>query len=96
MVILEFGQGLWFGNMMENLLINPDQCQTFGIQIRDDPTNPNWKLVIEATEDLFISMKMEVSTCMLVTHPPTDNELHEYRNILLSDEFDWDPSKNLF
>ena len=28
--------------------------------------------------------------------PPTDEKLHECQNILLSDEFDWDPSKNLF
>ena len=32
-VILEFGQGLWFGNRMGKVLINPNQCQKFGIQI---------------------------------------------------------------
>ena len=32
-VILEFGQGLWFGNRMEKSLINPNQCQKFGNQI---------------------------------------------------------------
>ena len=32
-VILEFGQGLWFGNRMEKSLINPNQCRKFGIQI---------------------------------------------------------------
>ena len=44
-VILEFGQGLWFGNRMEKSLINPNQCQKFGIQICDDLTNPHRKLV---------------------------------------------------
>ena len=29
-------------------------------------------------------------------HPPTDNKLHKCQRILLSDEFDWDPSNNLF
>ena len=51
---------------------------------------------IESSEDLFIPMTMEGSTCGIVTHPTTDNELHECQNILLSDEFDWDPSNNLF
>ena len=41
-------------------------------------------------------MKIKGLACWLVTHPPTDNQLHECWNILLSDEFDWDPSKNLF
>ena len=48
-VILEFGQGLWFGNMMEKSLINTNQCQNFGIQICDDPTNPYRKLGVEVS-----------------------------------------------
>ena len=96
MVILEFGKGFWFGNRMEESLINPIQFLMFGIQICDDPTDPNRKLVIESSEDLVIPMTIKVSTCGLVTHPPTYNELHECHNILLSDEFYCDPSKNLF
>ena len=75
-VILEFGQDFWFGNRMEKLLINPNEYQNFGIKICDDPTNPHRNLGIEASEDLFIPMKMEGSTCGIVTHPPTDNEIH--------------------
>ena len=41
-------------------------------------------------------MIMEGSTCRIITHRPTDNDLHECQNINLSDEFDWDPSNNLF
>ena len=84
-VILEFVQGLWFVNRMEKSLINPNQCQKFGIQICDDPTDPHRKLGIEASEDLFIPMKMGGPNYGLVTHPPTDKELHECQNILLSD-----------
>ena len=87
-VILEFEQGLWFVNTMEKSLINPNQCRKFGIQICNDPTNPHRKLGIEAPEDLFIPMPTEVSNCGLVTHPPTDNDLHECQKIILSDEFD--------
>ena len=57
-VILEFGQGLWFGNRMEKSLINPNQCREFGIQICDNPTDPHRNLVIEASEELFIPMTM--------------------------------------
>ena len=48
-VILEFGQGLWFGNRMEKSLIKPNQCQKFGIQICNEPTNLHRKLGIEAS-----------------------------------------------
>ena len=75
-LILEFGQGLWFENRMEKSLINPNQCQKFGIQICNEPTDPHRKLGIESSEDLFIPMTMEGSTCGLVTHPPTDDEIH--------------------
>ena len=75
-VILEFGQGLWFGNRIEKLLTNPNQFQKFGIQICNDPTNPHRNLVIESSEYLLIPITMEVSTCGLVTHPPTENYLH--------------------
>ena len=70
-IILEFGQGLWFGNRMERALINPNQCQKFGIQICNDPTDPHRKLVVEASEYLFIPMTMEESTYGIFTRPPT-------------------------
>ena len=84
-IILEFVQGLWFGNRMEKSLINPNQYRKVGIQICDDPTHPHRKLVIEASEDLFVPITIEGSSCGLVTHPPTDNKLYECQNILLSD-----------
>ena len=40
-IILEFGQGLWFGSRMERSLLNPNQCRHFGISICDDPTDPS-------------------------------------------------------
>ena len=38
-LILEFGQGLWFGNRMEKSLIDPNQYKKFGIKVCDDPTS---------------------------------------------------------
>ena len=39
-------------------------------------------------------MEMEVSNCGLITHPLTDDELHDCQQILLSDEFYWDTPNN--
>ena len=30
-IILEFGQGLWFGDRLNHSLINPNQCRAYGI-----------------------------------------------------------------
>ena len=81
---------------MEKLLINQIQCQKFGIQICDDPNDPHRNLIIGVSEDLFIPMTMEGSTCGIITHPPTDYQIHGCQRILLSDKFDWYPSNNLF
>ena len=39
---------------------------------------------------------MERSTCVLITHSSTNNELQDYQQILPSDEFYWNPPNNLF
>ena len=55
--IMDFVQDSWFGNRMEKSMINPNQCQKFGIQIRDNLTNPHRNLVTETSGDMFIPMK---------------------------------------
>ena len=72
-----------YGISTDLLAINPNQCQKFGIKICNDPTDPHMNLGIEASEDLFIPMKMEVSTCGIVTHPPNDDEIHDREEIIL-------------
>ena len=64
---------------MEKSLINPNQRKKFEIQICDEPTDPNRKLGIEASEYLFIQMATERSNCGIIMHPPTDNEIHNYQ-----------------
>ena len=39
---------------------------------------------------------MVLSNYGVITRPPTDDDLHEYQCILLSDGFYWYPSNNLF
>ena len=95
-VILEFGRVLWFGNRIEKLMMNPNQCWKFGIQICDESTDPHRKLLIEVSEDLFILMVIEGLTCGVIIHPPTNNGLQDCQRIIILDEFGWYPPKNLF
>jgi len=92
-IILIFGQGLWFGNRMERSLINPYQCRAFGIGLCDDLTDPNGrKLGFECKND-FIPLEMNGTTCGLKTRYPTDEEIDECNQIILSHEEDWDPTQ---
>ena len=51
---------------MYKFLINLKQCLKFDIQICNDLTGPNRNLVIEASQDLFITIAMYGSTCGII------------------------------
>ena len=68
----------------------------FWIQICKNPTDTRSNFGIDTLEYLIIPMEMEISTCRITTHPHTLNDIHNYRYIILSDEFYLDPSKHLF
>ena len=71
-IILIFGQGLWFFNRMEKILIDPNQCRDFGIPICDDPTDQHRPLGVEADFNTHIPMLIVGSTCAFITWYPTD------------------------
>ena len=74
-LILIFGQGLWFGNRTKKALINTNQYQYFGIPIYNDPTDQHRPLEIEADFNTHIPMLMMGSTCELISRYPTDDEI---------------------
>ena len=49
-ILLEAGQGLYFGNEIERSLINPNQLRAFGVPVCDDPTDQHRKLGIDLGE----------------------------------------------
>ena len=91
-IILIFGQGLWFGNRMDRSLINPYQCRAYGIGLCDDPTDPNGRPLGINCGNQIIPLKMNGTTCGLMSRYPTDLELEECEHVILSHEEDWDPS----
>ena len=64
--------------------------------ICNDATHTHRNLGIEASEELFIPMPIQGSTCGLSMYLSTHNKLHECQKVLLSYEFDCYPSNNLF
>ena len=94
-ILLEAGQGLYFGSEMDRSLINPNQVRAFGIQVCDDPTDPNRDLGITLPE-AFVPMTMKGSICGFASRCPTDEELYSCRRFQISDEITWDPSAKIF
>jgi len=95
-VILEFGQGLWFGDRMEHSLINPNQCRSYGIRICNDPTDGYRTLGMELSDDHVIPFSMKGTTCYFQSRSPSLSELETCRTFLVSDPDTWDPTSELF
>ena len=81
---------------MEKTLINPNQCQYFGIPICDEPTNHHRPLGNEANFNTHIPMSMVGSTCVFITWYPIDNRVETCQHIIISNELYWYPSKHIF
>jgi hypothetical protein len=91
-IIMEFHQGLWSGNKMTHSLINPNQCQAYGIQICDDPYDPHHQLGIhDPVTDITIPMEMFGSFACVTTRTPTSQELRDCPQIIMMSEDEWDP-----
>ena len=89
-VILVFGQGLWFGYRMDNILINPNQCIHYGILVRDDPTNNYRDLRLAIDDNLFILMGMGGNTCGFDSLCTNLEEMACCKRITVLHETDWD------
>jgi len=40
-ILLVFHQGLWFGDTLKRSLISPNQLRSYGVELCDDPWDPN-------------------------------------------------------
>lgn len=89
-ILLLFGQGLWFGSRMNKSLINPNQCRAFGIPTCDDPTDPYRKLGFEV-ERHRIPFDMRGTTACFDSRRPTPEELDTCPMFTMSDPDYWDP-----
>ena len=95
-IILEFGQGLWFGERMEHSLINPNQCRSYGIRVCDDPTDEYRKIGMELSGDYVVPFQMKGSTCYFQSRSPSLSEIETCRTFRVSNTDSWDPTTEIF
>jgi len=94
-IILQFGQGLWFGDRLNHSLINPNQCRSYGISVCDDPADPNRDIGMELPDNYFLPFKMRRTTCYFKSRSPDVEELESCRTFQVSDANHWDPKDEI-
>jgi hypothetical protein len=93
-VILLFHQGLWFGDALENSLINLNQWRMHGIEICDDPFDSNRKIWIkDPVNEIEIPMEFGNNFVYLTTQAPSLEEIRNIPPIEMTSDAPWDPLK---
>jgi len=95
-IILEFGQGLWFGDRLNHSLINPNHCRAYGISVCDDPTDPNRDVGTKLTDNYFLSFEMRGTTCYFKSRLPDVEQPEPCRTFQVSDANHWDRTDEIF
>jgi len=95
-IILEFGQGLWFGDRMNHSLINPNQSRAYGLSVCDDPTDKHRDIGMQLPDNHFLPFKMCGTTCYFESRSPTVDELELCQTFKVSDEHHWNPTDEIF
>jgi len=88
--ILIVNMALWFGDRLEASLINPNQIRAHGIQLCDDPTDPNRDLGLQINH-LFLPFIMEGITCTFTLRTPTEWELDNCPHLEVTSDTKWLP-----
>ena len=89
--VLIINEALYFGSSMDHSLINPNQIQSYGIPVCDDPYDKARDFGI-SHDDLFLPFDTCGSTVFFETFVPSDDDLINSTQIVLTDgDHEWDP-----
>jgi hypothetical protein len=87
-----FNETLWFGADLPFSLINPNQCRSFGIDLCDDPYDPNRQFgFTDAITGISIPFEMRGLIAGFTSRSPTKYEIENYRQVVMSSDKPWDP-----
>ena len=91
--LLLFYHGLWFGSKLQDSLINPNQCRSFGIDICDDPWDQHRGLRIRVPEEGFeIPLNYAQNVTSFQTRAPTEQEIDTCYRVDMTSHVAWDPA----
>ena len=88
--ILVINEALWFGDRLENSLINPNQLRFGGAIVNDNPFDPQIPISIQ-TDEVDIPLELAGTTIFFASSTPTPTELDNCPHIHLTRDSEWDP-----
>ncbi|KAI2513139.1 Reverse transcriptase (RNA-dependent DNA polymerase) [Fragilaria crotonensis] len=89
--ILVINKGLWFGEMLTNSLINPNQQLRYaGVAVQDNPFHPTDPMAI-THNDIVFPLQSQGTTIFFDTSTPTQYELDHSPHIILTLDTKWNP-----
>jgi hypothetical protein len=83
-------EGLWFGEKLQNTLLNPNQLQYSGVTVTDNPFNSAEPISI-THKHVTIPLLISGTTTSLETTTPTQSELDHCPRKHLTFDADWNP-----
>lgn len=89
--ILLFHEFLWFGDLLDHSLINPNQICHGGIGFWDNPYDRDRGLQIDVNDSLTIPLKSKGTKLSFETRVPTRYELDNCEHIDMCSSLPWDP-----
>lgn len=91
--ILIFNEAIWMPNL-ENSLVNPNQLRDFGVMVQDNPYDKKPMMIQRGDDDdggITIGLKSQGTTIFVDTWTPTDQDLKEFKHIVLTSDHPWNP-----
>ena len=92
--VLVLAQALWFGDKLENSLLNPNQLQDINVKVDDQPWCyvPDSELSIYLPEEkIWLDLLTDGYLSYLTTRTPTNDELENCIWLQLTEDRPWDP-----
>jgi|AntRauTorckE5430_2_1112549.scaffolds.fasta_scaffold06125_2 hypothetical protein len=78
---------------MKNTLINPNQLQYFGLDVKDDPYDKNQPMRIESENGkAVLPLHSDGTVIYLDTWSPTDVDLNDFPRVIMSSHHEWNPA----
>jgi len=91
--ILIFNKALYFGEQLDDILINPNQHQEYGHTVNDVPKHLGGTTHSIITDDKQLNIPLELRGIIsyFPVRTPTDHELDNCPSIIFTSEYEWNP-----
>ena len=92
-ILLVFNEAICMGYRLHHTLINPNQLQSYGVDVQDNPFAKEDLAIV--MDDFIIPLDTQGTTIFCDMRSPTEVELQQLPMVILT-SIDWDPQKVQF